>query len=474
MELNKRAEIDLEAFRRVAWEREAVTVGETAMTAMAAARKSFIELIDSDEDIVIYGVTTGYGHMASKRLNKEERKLQAKRPPVAAASSFGEPLPDRVVRGIILARLANFLEGHAAMTPANAVAVADMLKNDRQPAVPCLGNGCPGEIQALAHLFGDLASSLDLGEKDSLSFINGSPCASALVADAALAARRRLALATQVFALSIEAIKAPLGHYDAQLDPIWEDPFETDALVAIRDYIDGGLTEDRRPYQAPVSYRIMPRVLGQAGRAVAQAEEVAAISLKAVSDNPVYIPPHESFPLGKVMSTGGYHNAKAYPAMDSLAAVWADLAQVADRHSDHLPNARISLLPDGLRKDGGYLGGLCFASAGFTEQARLAAQRVFLPGMGSGGYGQNDVQVPVFHSWRKEAEAGRAFDATLAILAVIASQAFFITERKAPPKLAGLVEEVQTVVPPVEEMRALGSEVEALAERFTKRVYGEA
>ncbi len=468
--LDRRADIDLEAFFKVAWQGSPLSFSTDAMERMAAARRAFTALLDHDQEIVIYGVTTGYGHQASKRLNPEERKQQAKRPPIAPMTSFGEPLPDRVVRGIVLARLANFVEGHAAISPGIAEAVAAMLTAPSLPEVPALGNGCPGEILALSHLFADLCLRVDLAEKDSLSLINGSPCATALVADASLAARRRLDLAHQVFALSAEAIKAPLGHFDAALDAIWEDPYEAATLRSLRSLMASDLTE-RRPYQAPVSWRILPRILGQAGRAVAQAREVAEVSLRAVSDNPVFIPPDAQNLYGRVMSTGGYHNAKAAPAMDGLAATWADLALLADRHIDKLMHERVSLLPDGLRLGDGYLGCLAFASAGFLEQARQAVSPSLLPGMESGGYGQNDVQTPVFLAWRKEAEAARSFEAVMAVLAVVASQAFAATEREAPPALAPLVEEVRALVPPLVEQRALANQVEALAQRFNTRIF---
>jgi len=471
--LDTRADMTLEAYGRAAWGGEGVALGARAKEAIRKARAAFDQLIESDDKVFIYGVTSGYGHQASKRLNREERKAQARRPRGGSATSFGDPLPERVARGIVFARLTNFLEGHAAISPAIGEAVAAMLGGGKLPEVPCFGNGCPGEIQALGHLFRRLASDDLFNEKDSLSLINGSPCGTALLADGALAARKRLELAKQIFALSYEAFNAPLNHLDPTLDELWEDPYEREALQGLRGYLEGVKTSDRRFYQAPVSWRIVPRILGYAARAVAQAEECAAISLRAVSDNPVYIPPTAADPLGRVFSTGGYHNAKTGPCLDNLAAAWADLSLLCDRHTDKMMNGSVSLLPAGLTgKGGGYLGGLAFASAGFTEQARLAAQRTFLPGMESGGYGQNDVPVQYFLSWKKESEAGWCFQNTLALLAAVSSQALFVTERPAPPRLKDLVEEIRTLLPPVDEPRVLGEDAAALAERFEARIYG--
>ena len=315
--------------------------------------------------------------------------------------------------------------------------------------------------------------SSDLAEKDALSLINGSPCASALNADAALAARARLDLAIEVFALSIEALKAPLGAYDEALEGLWEDPHEAAVLCALRGWLTGAGT-DRRAYQAPVSWRILPRVLGQAQRALSQAEETAASALRAVSDNPVFIPPDENNPRGRVFSTGGYHNAKAYPALDTLGASWADLALLCDRHASKLLDGPVSLLPHNLMAGDGYIGCLGFSALAFAEQARRAAARTFLPGSEGGGFAQNDVASPTFFAWRAEAEAGRCLDAGLAILAVIASQALFVTDREAPPRLAPLLEWIRTAVPPLIGMRGLGPELAALAEQFTAKVFAGA
>lgn len=472
--LTTRTDFSLDAFDRVAWQGEGVQIHRSAVERMAACRDSFMKLIDSDPDLVIYGVTTGYGQMASVRLSPEERKQQAQRPPTPAMASFGGRMPERVARGIVFARLSNFVEGHAAITPAIAEGVAGMLDGEPLPAVPLYGNGCPGEILPLSQLFTPLYDRFEFGEKDSLSLINGSPCASALIADATLAARRRLALAIEVFGLSIEALGAPLGHFDPVLDELWEDPHEAAVLRGLRYWMEGG-GGSRRYYQAPVSWRILPRVLGQAQRALAQAEEVAAVSLRAVSDNPVYVPPDEAHPHGRCISTGGYHNGKAYPALDNLAAAWADLTLLCDRQVSKLLDGRISQLPDQLTtEDRGYLGCLGMAAVAYAEEARQAAQRSFLPGSEGGGFGQNDVAVPTFFSWRKEAEAARFLEGGLALLAAIASQAFFVTGRPVPPRLAPLVDDLRESFAPVATSRALGPDAEALRRIFTVKIFGDA
>jgi len=476
--LTKRADINLDSVLAVAWKTNSVRISEVALDRIARCRASFLELIDSDPPPVIYGVTTAMGELASTKLEREERDRHARIKAFAAATSFGDPYPERVVRGIVLARLANFLEGNAATTPRIALAVAEMLDGRPMPQVPSSGQGGAGEILALYPLFAGLTARFDLAVKERGSLINGSPCAAALLADSALAGRRRLLLIEQVFALSIEAFRAPLEHYDAALEELWGDPHEAAALDGLRRLLDGA-GDGRRNYQAPVSYRIVPRILGHAHRALAAAERAATVSLSSASDNPVYIPPDEKHPLGRCISTGGYHNAMAAPALDDLAAIWADICLLCDRHGSKLLNGKVSGLPDLLLidrhpsdSDGhGNLGYVPMATTGYLEQAKHAAQRTFIPGTESAGAGQDDVAATAFLAWAKEEKAGRCLDACLATLAVIASQALHVTNRQAPPPLRDFLAEVRSIVSPVEKDRVLGPELLGLTELFTKKVF---
>jgi histidine ammonia-lyase len=469
--INTREDFTLAAYERAAWKGEAVALGGPAMDRMTEARAAFMRLLDEDPDVVIYGVTSGYGQRANLRFTPEQRRAHAARPPRAAASAFGAPLPNRVARGIVFARLTNFVEGHSAITPDLARAVAGMLVAGEVPAVAAEGNGGAGEILALSQLFLPVSEQTELREKDALCLINGSPCAAAVLADAALSSRRRIQLATEVFALSAEAFLAPFDHYDDALDGLWGDPEESQALQALRGLLKGG-AKDRRPYQAPVSFRIVPRVLGRALRAVAMAEEMAARSLRSITDNPVFLMPDAAHPLGRALSTGGYHNAAPAPALDGLAASYADLALLAERQAAKILEGRVSGLPDQLATgldDARYFGTTAMVAVGFGEAARHAAQRTFIPGPESGGYAQNDVASNAIPAWNKHEAAATALDACLAILGAISSQALHVTERAASPALAPLLTGIRETLPPVEEVRAMGPRLQALRENFAER-----
>jgi histidine ammonia-lyase len=460
VELGSRSEITLEVFERVAWGGESVRIKPVVLERVEATRTAFLRLL-SRPGVTVYGVTSGYGDRAAARLEPDERRRQSMAAALRAAS-FGEPLPERVVRGIVLARLANFLDGNAAVSARLVSAVASLLDGARLPAVPSRGNGGSGEILALSHLFGPLIESTELGEKEGLALINGSPCAAALVADAALAARRRLRLAYDVFALSVEAFQAPLDAYDQALEALWGDDHESQALRRLRTRLDHRTA--RRPHQGPVAYRILPRALGQAERAIAEAAEVAAISLCSVSDNPVYLPPDDANPDGRILSTGGYHNAAAPSALHRLGVCWADLCQLAERHVERLVFAASETTSDSEE----VLRVLQMVAVGYSEEARAAAQPVILP---RGGPGQNDVSSPGFLAWSRERSAGNCLDSALAVLAAAASR--HLTGRELHPKLSAIHAQSRPVVAALDDGRNVGLELGQLAQHFHERVFSQ-
>lgn len=473
--LDTRRDINLANFENVAWHRGRAVFSDASRERMATARTQFEQLLEQP-DVVIYGVTTGYGQMAGYRLSGDERRQHAARPPHANRVTFGPDLPERVKRGIVFARLTNYVEGHAAITPALAEAVAGLLAGTELPHVPVEGNGGAGEILALGALLGPLAERTELREKDMLALINGSPCAAALLADAVLVARRRLEWIEAVFALAWEAFYTPLDHLDPALAELWGDADQAAALATLREWVAGG-SEQRRPYQAPVSFRILPRMLGRLRRGLRQAEEAATLSLQAITDNPVYLQPDAEHPHGRVLSNGGFHNTHATPAMDELAAAYADLCTLAERQSTKILSGAVSHLADQLREqpdDPRYLGCQPMAQVGFGEAARRAAQRTFLPGSESGGFGQNDVATNHFFAWQAQAEAGRCLESSLAALATIASQALYITQRPAPPALEDHLTLIRERVPVLEGdvMRPLGPELEGLAEAIRQSIFG--
>ncbi|HEX7267016.1 MAG TPA: aromatic amino acid lyase [Streptosporangiaceae bacterium] len=424
--LNTRNDFTLGNFRRVSYGGEPVRVGAQARRVM----------------------TAGAGH--GPAVGPPGGESAGRAPRAAPGAGFGGGFLDpAVVRGILFARLASLVSGHAGVRPSVADRVAALLDGP-MPQVPLDGQAGTGEVLPMACVLAGLRrDDLDKGEEEAL--LGGAPCSAALAADAAIRARYRLAHAEGICALSIEAFRAPLGAYDEALDDLWGDPHETAALRGLRRYLHGAGTAERRSHQAPVSYRIIPRVLGQVHRAVAAIEKAATVSLRSVTSDVVYVADEAGRRAGRAVRSGGYHNGMAYPALNALSAAWADLALVAERQVTALNTAETSGLPvnlvaPGAPGNGTYAYG--WAANGYVEEARAAATPALLPAVAEDPHA--DVLSPTFSAYRRECRAAECLDGVLAILAVVSSQALFVTGRNPPQPLRPVLFFVRSVFPPID------------------------
>jgi histidine ammonia-lyase len=120
-------DFNLGTLQRVAWEGEPVAFGEQALARMRTARGQFLDLLEREPNLHVYGVTTGYDEAADTIVGPEERARLATKPVDLLAAGVGEPLPDRVVRAMNFSRLINYVSGYTALSLETAQQVADML-----------------------------------------------------------------------------------------------------------------------------------------------------------------------------------------------------------------------------------------------------------------------------------------------------------------------------------------------------------
>ena len=411
----------------------------------------------SSEGERLYGITTAHHSGATRLLSPDARAAYARRIPPTPAT-FGPALPERVVRGIVAARTAGFVRGGAAVRPELALAVAEML--DRPlPRVAARGHGDPGEIIVLRAVFGGLEDALELQAKEGMALVNGAPASAAVLADGALAGQGRSRVAHEVLALAFEAARAPLAHLDPALGDQWADPHEAAALRRAARALDGGEAE-RADHQAPVAFRDAPRLLGWLRRVQAQAEECAAISLSAPGDNPAF-----ALEPSRVLSNAGYHDPRAAPALNALAAAWADLASLAAVQA-----ARLAEDPDGLSASEAEpeVSLLSMTALGWAEEARLAAAPTLIS---LGGSAPSDTSSPALLAWRLAEEAGTALQATLAALAVISAHTLAVAGRRVPPALAARAAGVTRRFPVGTHASAYGAGLEAVAAVLEREVH---
>src|SRR5258708_2009254 len=159
--VDAREDFTLEAFRRVSVDPENVLIGPAALRVMGEARPGFQPLLrpnrngflsrGSSPNGFIYGVTTRSGVEVGTAVPPEEQRSYALRFRGTGRGFGRDALDERVVRGIVFARLADFVGGHAKVRPELAQRVAALLDGPL-PRVPLDGQAGAREILAPPHL----------------------------------------------------------------------------------------------------------------------------------------------------------------------------------------------------------------------------------------------------------------------------------------------------------------------------------
>jgi histidine ammonia-lyase len=169
----------------------------------------------TDGDAAVYGVNTGFGKLAMKRIAREDLAVLQLKLLRSHAVGVGEPLPERVVRLILLLKAASLARGYSGVREEVVDGLLALHNRGVIPVIPCQGSvGASGDLAPLAHLSLPLIGEgeayfdgrrmpaahalelaglqpLQLGPKEGLALINGTQVSAGLALDALLAARSR-------------------------------------------------------------------------------------------------------------------------------------------------------------------------------------------------------------------------------------------------------------------------------------------
>ncbi|MCA9255778.1 MAG: histidine ammonia-lyase, partial [Phycisphaerales bacterium] len=327
-----------------------VEISPSARRRIADARAEIERHLASGE--VIYGVNTGFGRLCNKRIGTQDLARLQENLLVSHAVGVGEPIPDEIVRLMLLLKINALLAGASGLQPACIETLTAMLNADLLPVIPRRGSlGASGDLAPLAHLVLPLigrgavrvngvavaadqaladagVAPITLGAKDGLALINGTQMMLAYATDIAIRARRLAKYADIIASISIEAAKGSLS------------PFR-EGLMRLRPHRGAGETSDnvRRlmadseilpshanctKVQDPYCLRCVPAVHGACRDALRHVCDVVEVELNSVTDNPVIVD-------GDVVSGGLFHGESLAMTMDYLAMALTEWANISER-----------------------------------------------------------------------------------------------------------------------------------------------
>jgi histidine ammonia-lyase len=426
---------------RVARDGGQVRLADDALAEIARSR----EVIDglAKDDRAHYGVSTGFGALATTSIPPEMRAQLQRSLIRSHAAGSGPEVEREVVRALMLLRLSTLATGRTGVRVETARAYAALLNSGLTPVVREYGSlGCSGDLAPLAHvalaLMGegsvrDASGALRpagealreagiepvvLAEKEGLALVNGTDGMLGMLVLALADLRRLLTTADVAAAMSVEALLGTDAVFAEDLQALRPHPGQADSAANLRALLAGSgiMASHRGPectrVQDAYSLRCSPQVHGAARDTVAHAGTVAGRELAAAIDNPVVTLD------GRVESNGNFHGAPVGYVLDFLAIATADVASMSERRTDRfLDVARNHGLPPFLAGDPGVDSGLMIAqytAAGIVSELKRLAVPASVDSIPSSAMQEDHVSM----GWAAARKLRRAVDGLARVLAI--------------------------------------------------------
>jgi histidine ammonia-lyase len=418
-----------------------VVLSEASLDAMAESR-AVIEALAADT-APHYGVSTGFGALASKQIPVASRaRLQASLVRSHAASS-GTEIEREVVRSLMLLRLSTLATGRTGVRPDVARTYAAVLNAGITPIIGEYGSlGCSGDLAPLAHcalaVMGegrvrdrmgverDASAALDaagitpvaLREKEGLALINGTDGMLGMLVLALTDLRALLDAADLAAGMSVEGLAGSASVFAADLQALRPHPGQAASAANIAAVLEGsdiiaaskgsGFTRVQDAY----SLRCAPQVHGAVRDTLDHAALVASRELASAVDNPVVLPD------GRVESNGNFHGAPLGYVLDFLAIAVADLASISERRTDRfLDRTRSHGLNAFLADDPGVDSGHMIAQytqAGIVSELKRLAVPASVDSIPSSAMQEDHVSM----GWSAARKLRRAVDGAQRVIAI--------------------------------------------------------
>jgi histidine ammonia-lyase len=362
---------------------EAVARGGAPVALDIHARERMQEARDLIESLVaegavVYGVTTGFGALASTFIAPADAGRLQENLLMSHAAGVGPAFPREVVRAMLLLRANTLALGHSGCRPMLVDRLIAFLAAGIHPVVPEQGSvGASGDLAPLAHLalpligrgeveFGGSVvparialleaglEPLTLEAKEGLALLNGTQMMSAIGALLLADADRLARTASVVAAMSVEALLGTDVAFAAAYQLARPHPGQIAVAAELRHLLrDSALQTGHHGHahkvQDPYSLRCVPQVHGAVRDTLDHLRRVLDIELNSATDNPLVFPGGGvadegtiATGGGRVISGGNFHGEPIALALDFAKIALAELGSISERRTALLVDPRLN------------------------------------------------------------------------------------------------------------------------------------
>lgn len=494
--------LTIEEVVAVAREGAEVAPLEESVRARMEASRAWVERTVREGRTAVYGVNTGFGSLASERIDAARAGQLSRNVILKCVSGVGPPLPAAVVRAMILLRANSLVQGRSGIRPLLIENLIAMLNRGVTPYVPSKGSlGASGDLAPHAHIAvvltsgpgeeddgmsgrawfeGELVSGaeamrqagiprLGVEAKEGLALTNGT---AQMVATAALGvhdAERLLYHAEIAAALSFEGLLGLGSALHPALHEANRQPGQRAVAEQLRVLLAGSQLVDSAPEKVQDAYslRCTPQVLGPIQDTLDFLRGRVEDALNAAADNPLIFADPQNGPFA--VSGGNFHGEGPALWLDFLGIAVAEIAGIAERRIFRLLTPELSAgLPAMLvPREQGLNSGLMsvqYTAAALVSENKTLAHPDSVDSIPSSANQEDHVSMGA-NAARHAAEIIDNVWTVLAIELLAAAQAVWLRE-EGPKRLgrgtAAAYSALRSYASPIERDRELTPEIEAL------------
>jgi histidine ammonia-lyase len=394
----------------------------------------------------VYGVNTGFGLLASTRIDEAQLTALQRNLVLSHACGVGPDLPDRVVRLTLMLKIVSLARGHSGVRRDVVERLLALLDRHALPCVPAQGSvGASGDLAPLAHLAaaaflgagrirmnGEIMDAraalsrleldiVDLAPKEGLALLNGTQVSTALALDALFAGEDAFAAALVTGALSVDAMKGSDAPFDPRIQTARGQKGQIEVAEVLRALMEGsGIRHshvDCPRVQDPYSLRCQPQVMGACLDVLRFAAQTLCIEANAATDNPLVFE-------DAILSGGNFHAEPVAFAADMIAMAATEIASLSERRIALLVDPKMSGLPAFLVEESGVNSGFMIAqvtAAALVSEMKTLAHPASVDSIPTSANQEDHVSMATFAA-RKAGEAARSAARVVAIEWLAAAQ----------------------------------------------------
>ncbi|ABG03553.1 histidine ammonia-lyase [Rubrobacter xylanophilus DSM 9941] len=353
------ASLTPKAVARVARESCPVALAPEARERNEIAYRISLDLTKSNTPV--YGLNTGVGSLRSIKIPPELQNDYQRRLLRSHAIGAGKPVPDSIVRAMLVVRANQLAAGGAGVHPALLDSLVEVLNKNLVPEIRELGSLGTGDLTSLAEVGlallgerpfrnGKRNSSTPLGPRDGLMLMSSNAHAIGESALCAVDLNQLTSSLEACAAISFEAARANSKALDERVHAARPYPGQIAAAAHLRALLEGYVPKSFR-LQDSYAFRCLPQVQGALRDALSHLASILQIELNSASENALLVD-------GEALTTGNFHAVQLSSTLDHVRNTASQAASLSAARTSALMSPEITGLNPFLAEEPGPDSGL--------------------------------------------------------------------------------------------------------------------